>query len=142
MMIELKIKRLRANAVTPRRAHEHDAGLDLAPTEFANIEPGRTCKLPTGWAVQIPAGHVGLIVPRSSAKLKGLDAVGVIDSGYVGEVHLAITNISSTWQTIEREAYLCQLLVIPCVTARVVEVDELEPSARGERGFGSSDGER
>jgi dUTP pyrophosphatase len=135
----LKYKRTRINAVEPRRAHQDDAGLDLAPVEHCNLEPGRTVKLGTGIAVEIPTGHVGIIVPRSSAKLRGLEALGIIDSQYRGELSLAITNVGDSWQTIEREAYLVQMLIVPCVSPTLELAEELAPSVRGENGFGSSD---
>lgn len=137
-MTTLKYKKLRANAMTPRRAHVDDAGLDLAPTEHCNLEPGRTVKLGTGIALEIPTGHVGLLVSRSSTKSRGLDITSVIDAGYRGEVFISVTNTSDRWEEIEREAYLAQLLILPCATPGLELVTELSPSERADKGFGSS----
>lgn len=134
----LRYRKLRTNALAPRRAHPTDAGLDLAPTEHYNIEPRRTVKLGTGIAVRIPDGHVGIITARSSATARALHITGVIDAGYVGEVFLCVTNIGEQWQEISREQYLAQLLILPCITPALELVDELEPSARGTGGFGST----
>jgi dUTP pyrophosphatase len=135
----LQYKKLRTNAQTPRRAHASDAGLDLAPTEHCNLEPSRTVKLGTGIAMAIPKGHVGLLVPRSSAKARGLDIVGIIDPQYRGELTLCVTNIGTQWQEIAREEFLAQLLIIPCVTPSLELCTELDETERGAGGFGSSD---
>jgi dUTP diphosphatase len=140
-MTTLKYRKTRANAMTPRRSHSGDAGLDLAPTEFANIEPGRTVKLPTGIAVVVPAGCMGLVVPRSSAKLKGMEILGIVDQDFRGELHLAITNVSNGWITVEREAYCAQLIVVPVVVAGLELVTDFGAdgeTSRGENGWGSS----
>lgn len=137
-MTTLKYKKLRANAMTPRRAHADDAGLDLAPTEHCNLEPGRTVKLGTGIALEIPTGHVGLLVSRSSTKSRGLDITSVIDAGYRGEVFISVTNTSEHWEEIEREAYLAQLLILPCLTLGLELVTALSDSDRSDKGFGSS----
>lgn len=137
-MTTIRYKKLRANAMTPRRAHVTDAGLDLAPTEHYNLEPRRSVKLGTGIALEIPEGHVGLLRSRSSALARSLHVDGVVDSGYRGEVFILVTNIGDKWQEIAREEYLAQLLVVPCLTPGLELVTELSASDRGEGGFGSS----
>ena len=139
MTTTLRFKRLRANAVTPRRAHPTDAGLDLAPIEDARIAPGVTVKLPTGLAFEIPQGCKGQIDERSSTGARGLLIRGVVDADYRGDVHLRITNISNEWLTVEREKYIAQLVIVPVLTPETVEVSELSSTERGDGGFGSSD---
>lgn len=138
--MNLRYRKLRTNAQTPRRAHASDAGLDLAPTEHCNLEPGRTVKLGTGIAMAIPEGYVGLLVPRSSAKARGLDIVGIIDASYRGEVTLCVTNIGTQWQEIAREEFLGQLILVPCLTPslELTEKWKLDETSRGTGGFGSS----
>lgn len=128
------------NAVTPRRAHEADAGFDLAPTEHHHLSPGRTVKMGTGIAVAIPAGHVGLISARSSVSAKGVHITGRIDSGYQGELFLIVTNMSLDWQEVSRETYLAQLIVVPFASMPLELVDDFEEvTERSAGGFGSSD---
>lgn len=148
---QLAFKRLHPDAVTPRRAHATDAGLDLAPLpqmvlvesaiptpRVIQLSPGATAKLKTGLAFQIPDGYVGLLVSRSSTKIRGLDIHCVIDSGYRGDVTIGVTNTSGTDQYITTGEYLAQLLIVPCIAPEPLEVDELDESDRGENGFGST----
>lgn len=127
------------NAVFPRRAHPDDAGLDLAPVEGALLQPGHSAKLRIGWAFAIPAGHVGIVCPRSSTKARDLWVDGKVDSGYVGEVHIMVTNVGHVAQLIESEKYLAQLVVVPMVAVVPVLKATLPESDRGIGAFGSSD---
>jgi dUTP pyrophosphatase len=135
----LKYRKLRANAMTPRRSHSSDAGLDLATCEYARLQPGRTVALETGCAFELPAGHVGIIAARSSTTLRGLAVAGVLDAGYRGGVRLLVTNQSQEWVELKEGEYIAQLLVLPCATPGLELVVELSPSDRGQKAFGSSD---
>lgn len=137
-MMELRIKLLDERARLPRRAHPNDAGLDLAPLGGADLTPGETSKLRTGVAVEIPTGYFGMAVPRSSAKARGLDVLGIIDSDYRGEVHIVITNTGWREQIIRPGEFLAQLIIIPVATPCITIVNELSPTARADGGFGSS----
>jgi dUTP pyrophosphatase len=142
-VIELPVTRLRDEAVLPTRAHEGDAGLDLSACERVTIEAGGRELVPTGLAVAIPAGHAGLVVPRSGLALRhGLSIVntpGVIDAGYRGEVQVLLVNTDPEEPfTVEPGMRIAQLLIVPVAIAAVAETVRLVGTERGERGFGSS----
>jgi dUTP pyrophosphatase len=127
----------------PERAYAGDAGLDLAACERVELGPGERALVPTGLAVAIPDGYAGFVQPRSGlATRHGISIVntpGLIDSGYRGELQVALLN------TDPREAFLvepgmriAQLVILRVPQVELVEVDELPESERGARGFGSS----
>jgi dUTP pyrophosphatase len=142
-LIELPVRRLREDAVVPERAYAGDAGLDLAACDRFELGPGERAVVGTGLAVAIPDGHAGFVQPRSGlAARHGLSVVnapGLIDSGYRGEIRVVLLN------TDLREAFvvepgmrIAQLVVLPVPELELVESDELPDSERGVRGFGSS----
>jgi dUTP diphosphatase len=141
--VELPVAKLKDEAILPTRAHEGDAGLDLYACEPAHIGPGERWSVGTGIAVEIPAGHAGLVLPRSGlAKEHGIalvNAPGLIDSGYRGEVRVLLLNTDPA-ETFRVEAgdRIGQLLIAPIALAEPVETDSLATSARGDGGFGSS----
>jgi len=142
-VIDLRVTRLRDDAVLPTKAHCDDAGLDLSACETVTIAPGERATVGTGLAVAIPGDHAGLVVPRSGlAQRHGLSIVntpGVIDSGYRGEVRVVLLNTDSERSfTVEQGMRIAQLLVVPARVVEVVEVGELPESMRGTSGFGSS----
>ncbi len=129
----------------PSRAHPGDAGLDLCALNAVEIAPGQRVKVATGIAIELPAGHAGLIVPRSGLAAKhGLSIVnapGLIDEGYRGELQVLLLNTDQEAPiSIAAGERIAQLVVVAVSTPQLVEVDELEESARGEQGFGSSGG--
>lgn len=142
-MIELPVRRLREDAVVPERAYAGDAGLDLAACDRFELGPGERAVVGTGLAVAIPAGYAGFVQPRSGlAARHGLSVVnapGLIDSGYRGEIRVVLLN------TDLREAFvvepgmrIAQLVVLPVPELELLETDVLPESERGVRGFGSS----
>ena len=142
-MIELAIRRLREDAALPGRAYSGDAGLDLAACERVELGPGERAVVGTGLAVAIPEGYAGFVQPRSGlASRHGISVVnapGLIDSGYRGEVRVVLLN------TDRREAFvvepgmrIAQLVVLAVPELELVETEELPESQRGVRGFGSS----
>lgn len=141
--MELRVAKLVAGASLPTRAHEGDAGLDLYACEEAHIGPGERWGVGTGIAVEIPAGHAGLVLPRSGlAREHGISLVnspGLIDSGYRGEVRVLLLN-NDPAETFRVGAgdRIAQLLITPIALAEPVEATVLAESARGEGGFGSS----
>jgi dUTP pyrophosphatase len=142
-VIDVPVRRLRDDAVLPSQAYAGDAGLDLAAAEGVTIGPGERAVVGTGLAVAIPDGYTGLVVPRSGlAARNGIGKVnspGVIDAGYRGEVRVVLLNTDRREPfTVEPGMRIAQLLVVPVPPVRLVEVDELPESERGERGFGSS----
>jgi len=137
------VRRLRAGAVLPRQAYEADAGLDLAAAERVVIAPGERAVVGTGLAVAIPAGHAGLVVPRSGlAARHGLgkvNAPGLIDAGYRGEVKVILLNTDRVEPfVVEPGMRIAQLVIVEVPSIELVEVDELPPSERGDGGLGSS----
>jgi len=142
-MIELRVTRIRDEAVLPARAHGGDAGLDLSACETVTIGAGERATVGTGLAVAIPEDHAGLVVPRSGLAMRhGLSIVntpGVIDTGYRGEVRVILLNTDREHAfTVEPGMRIAQLLVVPARLVEVVEVSELTETARGDGGFGSS----
>jgi dUTP pyrophosphatase len=141
--MELPVAKLLENAMLPTRAHEGDAGLDLYACEAAHIGPGERWSVGTGVAVEIPAGHAGLVLPRSGlAREHGISLVngpGLIDAGYRGEVRVLLLNTdpAETFR-VEPGDRIAQLLLTPIALADPIEVAALSDSSRGEGGFGSS----
>lgn len=126
----------------PRYAHEGDAGLDLRIKHYVTLEPGQRANVGTGVAVEIPQGCVGLVFPRSGLATKfGItlsNSVGVIDSGYRGEIGASLINTSDETTTLDAGTRVCQLVVMPYVPCELVPVDELSESEREANGFGST----
>ena len=141
--MEVKIKKLDENAVIPAYAKAGDAGLDLTAVSCVHDLEHDNYVYGTGLALEIPAGFVGLVFPRSSNRktLSYLtNHVGVIDSGYRGEVMLTYKNRDSgidvpPYKVGERVA---QLIIIPYPQIKLVEVEELSDTDRGTGGHGST----
>ena len=141
--MELRLSLLAVTATLPTRAHEGDAGLDLYACEAAHLGPGERWSVGTGIAMEIPPGHAGLVLPRSGlAREHGISLVnapGLIDSGYRGEVRVLLLNTDpAEIFRIEPGDRIAQLLISPVAMAEPTAVDALTDSARGEGGFGSS----
>jgi dUTP pyrophosphatase len=141
--LPVPIRRLRANAQLPGQAYEADAGLDLAACERVEIAPGARAVVGTGLAVAIPPGYAGLVVPRSGlAARHGLgkvNAPGLIDPGYRGEVKVILLNTDRAEPfVVEPGMRIAQLVIVELPSVELVEVDELPPSERGDGGLGSS----
>ncbi len=141
--MQLSVAKLTPEAILPSRAHEGDAGLDLYACEAAHIGPGERWALGTGIAVEIPPGHAGLVLPRSGlAREHGIalvNAPGLIDSGYRGEVRVLLLNTdpAETFRVAAGDR-IAQLVLTPIALAEPVEAVALAESIRGEGGFGSS----
>lgn len=134
--------RLSDCAELPRYAHEGDAGLDLRITHDVTLNPGERATVGTGLAVEIPQGCVGLVFPRSGLASKhGItlsNSVGVIDSGYRGEIGATLLNQSDETATLDAGTRVCQLIVMPFVPCELVPCEELTETERGAAGFGST----
>jgi dUTP pyrophosphatase len=143
--VNLRVRRLDERAVLPTRAHPGDAGMDLHALDGATLEPGGRAAIPTGIAVEIPAGHAGLVLPRSGLALRHgialVNAPGLIDSGYRGDLRVLLLNTDrATPFQISARDRIAQLVVVRSETLSAVEVQELSASGRGASGFGSSGG--
>ena len=141
--MELAFRKLNDEARLPTRAHQGDAGLDLYAVESARLEPGERATVGTGIAVEIPAGHAGLVLPRSGLAVRHgialVNAPGLIDAGYRGEIRVLLLNTDRTEAfEIEPGDRIAQLLITPLAEVEPVEARELAETLRGEGGFGSS----
>ena len=143
-MLPIKVKKLRSNAVLPTYESQFAAGADLHACidEAVTVEPGQTQFIPTGLAMEIPVGTVGLIYARSGlACKKGLapaNKVGVIDSDYRGEFIVALHNQGSQSQIVSPGDRIAQLVIAPVFTPGFYEVKELTETERSSGGFGST----
>ena len=125
----------------PVRAHEHDAGADLRASEYHSIGSGQFVTVPTGVRVSIPEGCFGLLAARSSICKRGLlmaNGVGVIDSGYTGEIKVPFFNAGNLPSIVLAGERIAQLVILPCELPVFRRVDELKETERGEDGFGST----
>ena len=142
--MRLQIKRVRTQAVLPERATQGSAGLDLraCTTGETCIMPGETAVLPTGLAVALPQGCVGLVFGRSGLGIRhGIvpaNAVGVIDADYRGEIMVGLANHSAEPYIIVPGDRIAQLVILPVLTPPIEEVHNLSETVRGEGGFGST----
>jgi dUTP pyrophosphatase len=140
---DLRFVKLNEKATLPTRAHDNDAGLDLYAAESARLAPGARVSVGTGLAAQIPEGVGGLVLPRSGMALKHgvtlVNAPGLIDPGYRGEVRVLLLNTDRTQGfQISPGDRIAQLLLVPVAHANPLQADALDESTRGEGGFGSS----
>jgi dUTP diphosphatase len=141
--VTLRFRRLSAAARPPAQAHEGDAGYDLHAAEAVTIGPGERASVATGIAVAIPAGQAGLVVPRSGlAARHGISVVnapGLIDSGYRGELRVLLLNTDRSEPfSVEPGDRIAQLVLVVVETPELEEVAELDETARGAGGFGST----
>jgi dUTP pyrophosphatase len=148
---------MRVSVAVKRLAHAHDlplpryesagaAGLDLvaatAPGVAVTIEPMARALVPTGLVVQLPVGYEAQIRPRSGLALKHgvtvLNAPGTIDADYRGEVKVLLANWSAQPFSVERGMRIAQMVVAPVTLVTLLEVDEVDDTARSGSGFGST----
>lgn len=142
----MRIKKLKDNAIIPTRGSEYSAGYDLyacLDAAAVDIPPHSTLMVDTGWAMEITAGHFGAIFARSGiASKRGLrpaNCVGVIDADYRGPVKVALHNDTDEVQTIADGERVAQLIIMDYYFIADFEVvDDLEQTARGIGGFGST----
>ena len=137
--MRVRIKKLHADAVIPKYAHFGDAAVDLVATSKWEDDCGNLC-YGTGLAMEIPQGHVGLLFPRSSiskTNLRLTNAVGVIDSGYRGEIMMKFS-FSPYGLEYEVGDRIGQLLIMPYPKVEFEEVSELSETTRGSGGYGST----
>lgn len=139
--MNLPIKRTDPAATLPTRAHPTDAGLDLHALHDVTLYASGRAIVPTGIAVAIPVGYVGMVCPRSGVATQGVtvnNAPGIVDSGYTGELKVILINHSRNPWHAKAGDRIAQLVILPIVTPGVVEVDELPGTQRGNNGFGST----
>lgn len=139
----LRFARLSPGAAAPERAHDGDAGYDLRAAESCTLGPGERASVGTGIAVEIPDGCAGLVLPRSGLALKHgislVNAPGLIDSGYRGEVRVLLLNTdrSAAFEVTPGDR-IAQLVVVRHDEGDAEEAESLGDTARGAAGFGST----
>ena len=141
--MKLRVRRLDRDLPLPSYARPGDAGLDLFSAESVALKPGERAAVATGLAVEIPPGYAGFVHARSGRALReGLalvNAPGLIDSGYRGEVKVIVVNLDPADVVhVERGDKIAQLVIQPVAAAELTEVDDLEATERGAGGFGST----
>ncbi len=142
--MEVKIKRIKENAITPTKGSKQAAGYDLYACcdKTIIIEPHETVKIGTGLAMELPDNTFGAIVARSGmATKRGLspaNKVGICDSDYRGEYIVALHNHSNQTQSVSPNERIAQLIVLPYIPVEFEEVDTLSETNRGDSGFGST----
>lgn len=138
--MNIRIQKLRPNAVIPRIAHPGDAGCDLFATETVTLAPGQRGQVPTGIALEIPDGYVGLVWDKSGVSHNGgvKTLGGVIDSGYRGEILVGVINLGSEQYAFEAGNKVAQLLIQRVEAPTFEEAEDLAGSSRGAAGFGST----
>ncbi len=138
----MKFKRLIPDAILPSRAHEGDAGLDLASPSAVTLAPMERKLVMLGFSVAIPDGFAGLVCPRSGLAAKSgvtvLNTPGIIDSGYRGEVGVILVNLSGENVVLLAGSRVAQLLVVPVDCPAPEWAGDLGDTERGQGGFGST----
>ena len=137
----LRFKPLDSRAVLPKRGSALSAGLDICAIEDVEIQPKQRALARTGFAVAIPPGFYGRVAPRSGLAVKqGLDVLaGVIDSDYRGELCCVLYNTGDETIHLPAGSKICQLILEQIITPEATWVNDLDATARGAGGFGSTD---
>jgi dUTP pyrophosphatase len=135
----LQVKLNFENAVIPQRSSEEAAGFDLYSYEDGEILPNETKLFDTGISFKVPKGTYGRIAPRSGLSKKGLMVnAGVIDRDYTGPVKVMLHNLGNKSYVINKDDRIAQLIIEKIETPKVILLDKLEETERGEGGFGST----
>ena len=137
MSLTLKVKKIHPDAIIPSYARPGDAGMDVVAISREITD--KFVEYKTGLSLEVPAGHVCLIFPRSSVSKKDLmlcNSVGVLDSGYRGELLLRFQRFGEDIYEVGEK--VGQIMIVPYPSVKIHVVDELSDSARGEGGFGST----
>ena len=143
--LSVELQRLDPDLPVPRYAHPGDAGADLHSAVELTLQPGERSLVPTGVALAIPDGWVGLVHPRSGLAARHgismVNAPGTVDAGYRGEILVNLVNLDPREPfTVRRGDRIAQLVVQQVARAAFVEVDSLEATPRGDTGHGASGG--
>jgi dUTP pyrophosphatase len=146
--VQLRVTRLphAADMALPEYQSDRASGFDLLAAVPAEspvvIEPGAWAAIPTGLAIGLPVNYEGQVRPRSGLGLRFgvtvLNSPGTIDGDYRGEIEVLLTNFGGGPYTVRRGMRIAQLVIAPVVRANIVEVEQLDGTARGSKGFGST----
>lgn len=137
----MKVKLMNEHAKLPTRGTVDSAGLDIYCPFYIKVPADSQKKIPLGIAVEIPKGHMGLLVPRSSMSktpLRCASSIGIIDADYRGELSIAYENISCSDYMIFRGDRIAQLIIVPIAIVDVEETQTLSETERGDGGYGST----
>ena len=141
-MLRVKIKKLADDAIIPNYAHKGDAGMDIYSVEEKVLNPGESALISTGIAIAIPYGFEAQVRPKSGLAANNgitvLNTPGTIDCHYRGEVKVIMINLGKTHFKVEKGKKIAQIVFNKVEEADFQEVDELDETARGEGGFGST----
>ncbi|MFN0084629.1 MAG: dUTP diphosphatase [Blastocatellia bacterium] len=137
---QIRIKRLHPNATLPRPGSDHAMGADLCAAEGFTLQPGERRAVPTGLAVEIPAGWYGRVAPRSGLAVRhGIDTLaGVVDPDYRGELKVLLINLGQETVHFDAGERIAQLIIERAAHCRYGWAEELSETPRGEGGFGST----
>jgi len=136
---KVKVKKLHEDAKLPIHASDFAAGCDFYSIEEVNLESGKTIKVRTGLAIEMPTTHYLRIEDRSGMAIKGIHKVGgIIDSDYRGEISIILHNSSGENYKIEKGDRIAQGILTPVSQSDFVEVDQLSETSRGTQGFHST----
>jgi dUTP pyrophosphatase len=138
--IILKVKPIALGAEIPSYAYSTDVGFDLRANETIKLFPGEQKAVRTGLVFEIPQEHVGLIRDRVGIvqKMGVHTTAGTFDPGFRGEVSIILVNLSEETQYVEKGMRVAQMIIIPVVKPKIIEVEELKETERGEKSFGST----
>ena len=138
----VKFRKIDPAAILPSYAHPGDAGMDVRSVEDLVVESGGRKLVRTGLVMMLPPGYEAQVRPRSGLALKNgvtvLNTPGTIDEGYRGEVGVILANLGAEPFRVEKGAKIAQIVIAPCTRAEVVETAEVDETARGAGGFGST----
>ena len=138
----VKFRKIDPAAILPSYAHPGDAGMDVRSVEELVVEPGGRKLVRTGLMMMLPPGYEAQVRPRSGLALKNgvtvLNTPGTIDEGYRGEVGVILANLGAEPFRVEKGAKIAQIVIAPCTRAEIVETAEIDETARGTGGFGST----
>ena len=138
----VKFRKIDPAAILPSYAHPGDAGMDVRSVEELVVEPGGRKLVRTGLVMMLPPGYEAQVRPRSGLALKNgvtvLNTPGTIDEGYRGEVGVILANLGAEPFRVEKGAKIAQIVIASCTRAAIVETAEIDETARGTGGFGST----
>jgi dUTP pyrophosphatase len=137
-LMEIKVQ-LDKGAYMPERAHKLDAGYDLRTPKRLVAYPRDSILVDTGVHMEIPQGYVGFLKSKSGLNvINDLTGTGTIDAGYTGSITVKLYNHGGKMHTFRPGDKLIQIVIVPIITPKLVEVDELDETERGDNGFGST----
>lgn len=132
----MKIQLIDFGGKSPKRAHANDAGADVFSPRNEVIQPGQISKIPLGFGLRIPDGYAGYIFPRSGLSIRGIVCeLPPIDSGYTGEIHAIVSNVSNEQYEIKAGDKIGQLVIMPVL---IPDFTFNEWRERGTGAFGST----